>query len=108
MAGIDADIEKRVRLAVEILRQKLKIVAVYLFGSHVDGTPDKWSDIDIAVFAEGVDKWDLPKRVSAIADVQEKAGDDVEIHLFSSKSLTGSDAASFAAWVISHGIELSV
>jgi len=27
----------------------------YLFGSHVDGTADQWSDIDVAVFMEGVE-----------------------------------------------------
>jgi predicted nucleotidyltransferase len=108
MAGIDAVIENRARQALEVLGSNLKIVAVYLFGSRVDGTSDMWSDIDLAVFAEGVEKWDLTKRARTIADVQEKAGDDVEVHLFSAKSLTMCDPASFAAWVISHGIELSL
>lgn len=108
MAGIDAVIENRARQALEVLDRSLKIVAVYLFGSQVDGTSDQWSDIDLAVFAEGIETWDLPARARAIADVQEKAGDDVEVHLFSAKSLTRCDPASFAAWVLSHGVELSL
>jgi predicted nucleotidyltransferase len=108
MAGIDDVIENRARQALEVLGRSLKIVAVYLFGSRVDGTSDQWSDIDLAVFAEGVERWDLAQRARAIADVQEKAGDDVEVHLFSAKSLAGCDPASFAAWVLSHGIALSL
>lgn len=108
MAGVDAVIENRARQALEVLSQSLKIVAVYLFGSHADGTSDQWSDIDLAVFAEGVEGWDLSKRAHVIADVQEKAGDDVDVHLFSAKSLTMSDPASFAAWVLSYGIKLSL
>jgi len=108
MAGIDAVIENRARQALEVLGRSLKIVSVYLFGSQVDGTSDQWSDIDLAVFAEGIETWDLPTRARAIADVQEKAGDDVEVHLFSAKSLIRCDPASFAAWVLSHGIELSL
>ena len=108
MVGIDAVIESRARRALEVLGRSLKIVAAYVFGSHVDGTSDQWSDIDIAVFAEGVENWDISKRAQTIARVQKEAGDDIEVHLFSTESLERSDPASFAGWILSRGIELSV
>jgi predicted nucleotidyltransferase len=108
MAEIDTAIEMKARKALDFLSAKLKIVAAYLFGSHVDGTADQWSDIDIAVFAEGVENWDITKRAKTMADVMEVAGDDVEIHFFSAESLTHRDPASFAAWVLKHGVELSL
>jgi predicted nucleotidyltransferase len=108
MVGIDAVIENRARRALDVLGRSLKIVAAYVFGSQVDGTSDQWSDIDLAVFADGLENWDISTRAKAIATVQEEAGDDIEVHLFSTESLERCDPASFAGWILSCGIELSV
>lgn len=107
MARIDTMIEKRARQALDILARNMSIVAAFLFGSYANGTADEWSDIDIAVFAEGVEEWDIRKRARAIAALQKEAGDDIELHFFPAASLKRFDPASFAAWVLANGIELS-
>ena len=38
----------------EEVKKVLNPYKVILFGSHVDGTPHEWSDIDIAVLVQGV------------------------------------------------------
>lgn len=63
MAGVKAAVKRRARLAVRVLSRHAKVVDPYLFRSHVYGHPDKWSDIDIAVFVAGAEKWDLFREV---------------------------------------------
>ncbi|HSW10788.1 MAG TPA: nucleotidyltransferase domain-containing protein [Bacillota bacterium] len=90
MARIDAVIEMRARHAIEVLSRSFRVVAAYLFGSHVDGTVHPWSDIDLAVFVE----------------VQKEAGDEVDLHLLPAEDLGQRDPAGFSAWVITHGFEI--
>ena len=84
------------------------VVRAYLFGSQVEGTADRWSDIDVAVFVEGVESWDMHHRARVAAQVQKTAGDDVEIHFLPAKALQERDDASFAAWVLIHGMEVQI
>jgi predicted nucleotidyltransferase len=53
MRTVDAAIESRALAAVKVLSSLGMVRAACLFGSHVEGTPDEWSDIDVAVFMEG-------------------------------------------------------
>lgn len=103
MALVDTVIEDRARRALEVLARRSRIVAAYLFGSQVEGTADRWSDIDLAVFVEGLDTWDLSARARAAAQVQREAGDDVEVHFFPAEALVRRDPAGFAAWVLANG-----
>src|SRR5471032_341665 len=63
---------------VALLRQCLPtLLAVYLFGSHAQGTADDDSDIDIAVLVEGkldpVQAWELAQTLAV------RAGCDVDL-----------------------------
>ena len=58
MCAVDAAIESKALAAVKVLSGLGVVRAAYLFGSHVEGTPDQWSDIDVAVSMEGVEHWD--------------------------------------------------
>jgi predicted nucleotidyltransferase len=107
MAQLDIAIEERARAAVVSLSRFAKVTAAYLFGSQVDGTPDQWSDIDVAVFVEGVEAWSLPDRARIAAQVQKEAGDDIELHFFPAEALQHHHKASFAAWVLNHGVRLA-
>ena len=108
MAQIDVVIEKKARQALWVLNRNVRVTAAYLFGSQVMGNADRWSDIDLAVFAEGIENWDLRDRARAAVQVQKEAGDDVEIHLFPASALQEKerDSAGFAAWVLAHGVEI--
>ena len=106
MARIDAVIEMRARHAIEVLSRSFRVVAAYLFRSHVDGTVHPWSDIDLAVFVEHLDTLDFSDRARVAAKVQREAGDEVDLHLLPAEDLGQRDPAGFSAWVITHGFEI--
>lgn len=90
--------------ATETLRRLGVVRAVYVFGSHVEGRADKWSDIDVAAFIDGVETWDMQRRARAMTRVQLEAGIDVEAHLFPGTALDHPEPGSFAKYVLDHGI----
>ncbi len=107
MAQLDMTVEQRARAAVASLSRFAPVTAAYLFGSQVEGKADQWSDIDLAVFVEGLEAWDLHERARIAAQVQKEAGDEVELHFFCVESLQRRHDASFAAWVLNHGVKLA-
>jgi len=106
MAQLDAMIEKRTQIAIMTVSRFATVVRAYLFGSQVEGTADRWSDIDLAVFVEGAESWDIHDRARISAQVQKEAGDEVEVHFLPVKALHERDDASFAAWILAHGVEV--
>lgn len=58
----EAQLEQIVSDFVEHLRQGLEVEAVVLYGSYVAGTPDEWSDIDVAVISPDFEDMALPDR----------------------------------------------
>jgi predicted nucleotidyltransferase len=107
MAQLDIAVEQRARTAVACLSRFAPVTAAYLFGSQIEGKADQWSDIDLAVFVEGLQAWDLHERARIAAQVQREAGDDIELHFFAAESLQHHHSASFAAWVLDHGVRLA-
>jgi predicted nucleotidyltransferase len=85
-----------------------KIRRAFLFGSHIEGTADKYSDIDLGVFVEGLKDWDLQKMVRTSAEVQKEVGDDVELHYFPAGQLDNPETGSFAAFVMTHGRAIDI
>ncbi|MGB5158899.1 nucleotidyltransferase domain-containing protein [Desulfobacterium sp. N47] len=110
MAIVDEMIEEKVQMAIEVLNRNISISAAYLFGSQVTGKADQWSDIDLAIFADGIEKWDMKDRARAAAKVQKEAGDDIEIHFFPSGVLyeKNRDSAGFASWILAHGVQIDL
>ena len=94
--------------AVGAIERWGRVRAAYLFGSQTDGTADRWSDIDVAVFVEGAEEWDFERLSRACADVQREVGFDVEIHVFPASSYENPPRAGFAQHVIKHGIPLDI
>ena len=106
MARVNPVIEQRAARAVRALAPHMQVCAAYIFGSHVDGTPDTYSDIDLAVFVQGAETWDIFRRADITALVQREAGDDIELHYFPAQALQTPDSASFAAYVLRQGIPI--
>jgi predicted nucleotidyltransferase len=106
MGTLDTTIKSPARAAVKALSDLGAVRAAYLFGSHVEGTPDEWSDIDVAVFMEGVEHWDIHQRAEAMALVIAKVGSDVEAHLFPASALDHPPRASFAEYILRHAIRI--
>ena len=105
MVVIPALTEQRARHALRVLSQYARIRAAYVFGSQSTGT-DKWSDIDLAVFLDGLETWSLPQRARTAALIQKEVGDDIELHFFSARKIDELPPASFAAFVIDHGVSV--
>ncbi len=108
MAVIDAVIEQKARAALRVLALRARVRAAYLFGSQVEGTADRWSDIDVAAFIEQSDRWNLERRVAVRVEARRQVGDDVELHLFPAESLENPPRASFAQYVLQHGVPLAI
>jgi predicted nucleotidyltransferase len=106
MAQLDTALEERARAAVVSLSRFAKVTAAYLFGSQVEGRADHWSDIDLAVFIEGVEAWSLPDRARIAAKVQKEAGDDIELHFFPASSLDDPPPGGFAQYILRHGMRI--
>ena len=106
MAVLDAVMEKRISAAVGSLARRCRLRAAYLFGSTTDGTANAESDIDIAAFIEGVEQWDIQRRVQMAVQLQAELGDDLEFHFFSAEDLTNPPRASFAEYVLRRGMRL--
>lgn len=107
MVALNPEIAGRARATAAALRREGTLRAIYVFGSHVDGRADKWSDVDIAAFMDGVETWDLWRRTDVIVRVQQQVGYDVEPHLLPASSLAAPEAGSFAAYIIQHGIPVT-
>ncbi|MCZ6875577.1 MAG: nucleotidyltransferase domain-containing protein [bacterium] len=107
MALVNPVIEQRATRALQVLARHMKVRAGFLFGSHVDGTPDAYSDIDLAVFAEGIEAWNIFERADMTALVQREVGDDIELHYFPVHTLESCDPASFAAYVLCRGVQIN-
>lgn len=107
MALSNPVIEQRAVQALRVLALHMKVCASYVFGSHVHGTPDAYSDIDLAVFVEGLEAWNIFQRAEMTALVQGEVGDDIELHYFPAHALESSDPASFAAYVLHYGLPMT-
>ncbi|MEW6235631.1 MAG: nucleotidyltransferase domain-containing protein [Candidatus Omnitrophota bacterium] len=106
MDEIREDIKVLSLEAVRILSRMGCVRAAYLFGSQVEGNPGPWSDIDIAVFMEGIENWDIRQRAKAMGRVMIECGADMEAHLFPASVLANPPIGSFAAYILRHGAPL--
>ena len=106
MAVINDLIQKRAREAVKVVARQAHVRAAYLFSSHVEGTAGRFSDIDIAAFVDGAEQWDIRRRARVAVEAQIKVGSDIELHLFPAQLLENPPAASFAAYIKTHGVPI--
>jgi len=106
MAALDAKVKRRALAAARALARQGVVRAAYVFGSHVERRADRWSDIDVAAFMEGVESWDLWRRARVIVQVQKEVGFDIEAHLFPASCLQHTEAGSFADNVLRHGVRI--
>ena len=99
-------IKRRASTAIEFVGRSIRVRAAYVFGSQADSTATDRSDIDVAAFIESSSKLGLLERVRLGVETRAQAGDDIEIHLLPIESLTDPPAASFAAYIIRHGVRI--
>jgi predicted nucleotidyltransferase len=98
-----ADLEPLIKRAANVLADRVRVSAVYLFGSRVSGDTDEFSDIDIAVFSPDVEKLGLLGRARLGTSVRMKCHRDLEPHFFPARALEDPPKGSFAEHVIETG-----
>lgn len=98
--------QKRLSDVLCSITKRVHPVAVYLFGSRVEGCADQWSDYDLAVFIEDAEAWDVFDIVRFGGEIQKEAGDNIELHLFTVGQAEDPEPASFASYILVHGIRL--
>jgi len=89
--------------ATAFLRGRIRVAAVYLFGSQLTGDTHEFSDIDLGVFSPDVQGMDLMSRVRLSTDLQMACSGDLQPHLFPEWALHDPPAGSFAEHVIKTG-----
>jgi predicted nucleotidyltransferase len=101
------EIEEIVQTVVEAVDEYCPIEAAYLFGSYVTGTPHEDSDIDIAIFARGVEKMSADQRMDFIAEIQKKFDVEIELHLFPAEMLDEKRPTNFIGYIVSNGKKIA-
>jgi len=104
MVTIGDDIREKALQTVRTLTRLGGVRAVYLFGSHVEGRANAWSDIDLAAFMTGIEDWDIEQRAKAMSLVMQEVGANVEAHLFPASVLEKPEKGSFAQDILKRGI----
>lgn len=67
MVTTSSDLDRAISDFVSLLSKAVRIEAIVLYGSHVNGSPDEWSDIDIAVISpdfEELPMWERQRVIS--------------------------------------------
>ena len=106
MAALSPDIERRALEVVPVLERFGRVRRVYVFGSHVNGQPDEYSDIDIGAFMDFDEAWDFDRTHKLKMAVHNELGWQLEVHLFASTTLTDIPPASFAEYIIENGVKI--
>ncbi len=67
MVTAATDLDKIISRFVALLSKAVRVEAIVLYGSYVNGSPDEWSDIDIAVISpdfEAIPMWERQRIIS--------------------------------------------
>lgn len=64
------DIERVIKLFIDALSEKIKVSAVYVFGSRIRGDWLKDSDIDLLIVSEDFKNMPFTRRMDIIEEVQ--------------------------------------
>jgi len=102
-----AEIEEITKKVLRLVNARFLIKAAYLFGSYADGSPRDDSDIDIAIFADGIASLALDDKMTFLSDIQRQVSNDVELHLFPSETLAELRPSNFPGYIATHGKPLA-
>ena len=104
MVALNAEVRRRAMQTATSLHRRGVVRATFVFGSHAEGRAYEWSDIDVAVFMDDVESWNLWRRTRLMTEIQKEVGFDIEVHLFPASALAAPAPGSFAEYVIQHGV----
>ena len=62
MVATTTELTKAIDDFIQFLQQGIRVEAVILYGSYASGTPNEWSDIDVAVISPDFESLTVPQR----------------------------------------------
>jgi predicted nucleotidyltransferase len=95
--------EKVIRQAVEFLRQKIRVQQVVLFGSHVRGEADQWSDIDLAVISPDFARMSQKEVMDLLVEVALLVDPALEVRPYTPQDLGDARPTNFLGHILAEG-----
>lgn len=80
-----SEIKQLVRKFVRHLQPEVRVDRVILFGSYVNGKPNEWSDVDIAVISDDFAKFNFWEQIQFLAQRQWREFSLLEVHPYTLK-----------------------
>ncbi|MBM3128462.1 MAG: nucleotidyltransferase domain-containing protein [Chloroflexi bacterium] len=75
-----SEIKQLIRQFIPRLQPEVRVEKVVLFGSYLNGEPDEWSDVDIAVISNDFGKFDFWEQARFLAQRQWRDFSLLEVH----------------------------
>ena len=105
MVALNAEVRRRAMQTATSLHRRGVVRATFVFGSHAEGRAYEWSDIDVAVFMDDVESWNLWRRTRLMTEIQKEVGFDLEVHLFPASALTEADRHVYVLFCCQQAVE---
>ena len=77
MVATATELKSAIDEFVRLLNEGIRVEAIILFGSYVNGKPHEWSDIDVAVISPDFEGQPLSERQSTISRLTYKGPNQV-------------------------------
>ncbi|MGM0608959.1 MAG: nucleotidyltransferase domain-containing protein [Candidatus Muiribacteriota bacterium] len=100
----DKQVNETLKLFImELKTANIEYNDIYLFGSYLNGNPDEWSDIDVAISVSGKhDLFDLQLKIMKLA---RNVDVDIEPHVFKKKEFNKNHPLIFN--ILEHGKKIA-
>jgi predicted nucleotidyltransferase len=92
-----------IKRAVEYLQRKIRIQQVIVFGSHVTGGADKWSDIDLAVVSPDFTQMNQKQIMDLLVEVALAVDTSLEIRPYTPQDLQEARPTNFLGHILTQG-----
>lgn len=96
------ELENKIKIFIKLLENNFSLETVILFGSYASGKPNKWSDVDIAVFSRDFGKNPL-EEMASLCKLRRQVDTNIEPLPFSDKELHKHDKADFIHEILTKG-----
>jgi len=107
MARSPEEVDTILRKTVAEAGKHFPVDAAYLFGSYANGTATDESDIDIALFSSRADEMKPGERGMALGRIRLAVGAEIELHLFSDKSLSQARPSNIFGLILKTGRKIT-
>lgn len=91
------------KFQLKLKEKGIAIHRIYLYGSHANGHPSRFSDIDLAVISPSFNGKGIVRRQEILGEIIYDIGEPIEAIGYSLKEFQNAQDLSFLANIISQG-----